>query len=285
MQAFSRRVLTPSLLVLLVLAAGCAGKTGQAYRDAAAGLAASAHMTPVTFDAGTLRLAGYLRCDPSAGKTLTVYIEGDGHAFARRDAPSADPTPADPLGLILAARDPHRDVLYLARPGQYLPPGELAACNPLWWTLARYSPEVIAATNRALDQAKARCRADTLRLVGYSGGGALAVLVAAGRDDVVSLTTLAANLDTDAWTALHGVTPLVLSRNPADVAADVARIPQTHYVGAKDTVTPPSLCRRFLARMPTGAPARCVVLPDAGHHAGLADAWTRIVKDEEADGR
>lgn len=272
------------LLLAAAVLGGCAGNAPRNAREAAMTMAAAADMRPVTYDAGAMRLAGFLRCRPGASPgTLTVYIEGDGHAFARRDTPSADPTPSDPLGLALATRDPRQDVLYLARPGQYLPPEALAACNPLWWTLARYAPEVIEASSRAIDQAKTWCNADRLRLVGYSGGGALAVLIAAERNDVVALDTVAANLDTDAWTALHGVTPLSLSRNPADAAAAVANIPQTHSVGAEDTLTPPSLCRRFLSRMPAGSPARCLILPHAAHHAGLADAWARSIAQPAPD--
>ena len=267
-----------SLLLALSLAAvltGCAGSAGQ-YREKATALAAAAGLSPTSLPAGPMQLAGFARNGP--GDVLTVYIEGDGRAYLDRNTPSNDPTPAEPLGLLLATRDPAQKLLVLARPGQYLAADALARCDPAWWRLARYSPQVVAAVGQALDAAKARYGARRLLLRGYSGGGALAVLVAAERHDVDALATVAANLDTEAWTSLHGVTPLTLSRNPADAAASVAALPQTHYVGAKDTVTPPELCRRYLARMPAGAPARCVVIKGAGHHDGLVGAWEAIVR-------
>lgn len=262
-------------LTCLAGAWGCAATGGRELRDRAAALAATANLSPVSFHAGRIRLVGYARGGPST--LLTVYIEGDGRAYLRRDTPSDDPTPADPLALRLAARDPSPGVLYLARPCQFLPAGEIAACDPMWWTLGRYSPEVVAALGAALDQAKIRFAANRLRLIGYSGGGALAVLVAAGRSDVVGIATVAANLDTDAWTTLHGVSPLALSQNPADAAASVAGIPQVHFTGSKDVVTPPALCQRFLARMPATGQARCLVIEGADHHAGLVEAWDRLV--------
>jgi len=262
-------------LACLAGVGGCAASGGRELRGKAASLAATANLTPVSFQAGRIRLVGYARGGPSS--LLTVYIEGDGRAYLRRDAPSSDPTPADPLALRLAARDPSPSVLYLARPCQFLPAGEVAACDPQWWTLGRYSPEVVAALGAALNQAKVRFAATRLRLVGYSGGGALAVLVAAGRTDVAGIATVAANLDTDAWTTLHGVSPLALSQNPADAAARVAGIPQVHFAGSKDGVTPPALCQRFLARMPAKGQARCLVIEGADHHAGLVESWDRLV--------
>lgn len=264
-------------LILAAALAGCAAGSGGQYRDKAAALAAASGLSPIFLPAGPLRLAAFARSGP--GQTLTVYIEGDGRAYVDRRTPSADPTPADPLGLVLATRDPAQKLLVLARPGQYLPPDELARCDPSWWTLARYSPQVVAAVGQALDAAKARLGATRLLLRGYSGGGALAVLVAAGRSDVDDIKTVAANLDTTAWTSLHGVSPLTGSGNPADAAPAVAGIPQTHYAGSKDTVTPPELCRRYLARMPADAPARCVVIEGAGHHDGLSAAWERLVRE------
>lgn len=268
------------LLVGLILAASlaaCAGDHGRRSRETAAALAAAGHLEPTLFPGSALPLAGFIRSGP--GRDLTVYIEGDGRAYADRRTPADDPTPADPLGLALAGCDPAPNLLVLARPGQYLSPHALAACDPAWWTLGRYAPEVVAAVGAALDAAKARTGTSRLHLRGYSGGAALAVLVAAGRDDVADIVTLAGNLDTAAWTALHGVTPLRLSKNPADAAPAVAHIPQTHYVGSRDVVTPPRLCQGYAARMPAGSPVRCVVIDGAGHHDGLVRAWAGIVRE------
>ncbi|MHC1790629.1 alpha/beta fold hydrolase [Solidesulfovibrio sp.] len=265
-------------MALALATSGCAREmSGAARRDQATTLAAAGHLAAVTLDTGDAcrpPLAAFARNGP--GGMLTVFIEGDGHAYHNRSTASADPTPDDPVALRLAAYDPTPKVLYLARPGQYLPAEDLAGCDPALWTLARYAPRVLACLGAALDAAKTTLNARRLRLVGYSGGGALAVLLAARRTDVVGIATLAGNLDTAAWTALHHVPPLVESCNPADAAAAVSGISQVHLTGARDRNTPPWLCRRFLDRLPAGADARCLVIDKADHHRGLAESWPGI---------
>jgi pimeloyl-ACP methyl ester carboxylesterase len=114
-------------------------------------------------------------------------------------------------------------------------------------------------------------------LIGYSGGGAIAVLVAARRSDVVALRTIAGNLDHVAFTRYHKVTPMSASLNAADVIDQVRRIPQVHYAGAEDTVVPPSLIENFVARV--GESARVVVVRNATHAKGWKEFWgTEIAK-------
>lgn len=265
-------------LLLAALAGGCAGVAGSAARrDLAAAIAASGALTPVVLETGPVcpaPLVAYGRNGP--GGTLAVYLEGDGQAYRDRSRPSDDPTPADPVGLRLAARDPGGKVLYLARPGQYLASEVLAGLDPALWTTQRYAPRTVACLSAALDAAKAVYGADGLRLIGYSGGGALAVLLAAERTDVVELVTVAANLDLAAWAGLHGLSLPPQWHNPADVAPAVAHLPQTHISGSNDANTPPWLCRRFLSRLGDASRARCLVLDGADHHHGLAEAWPGV---------
>src|SRR3546814_2839304 len=63
------------------------------------------------------------------------------------------------------------------------------------WTSARFSDGVIVSMSDALDRLKEEAGASSLDLVGYSGGGGVAVLLAARRRDVVSIVTIAGNLD------------------------------------------------------------------------------------------
>lgn len=268
-------------LLLAVLAGGCAGVAGSAARrDLAAAIAASGGLTPVVLETGPAcpaPLVAYGRNGP--GGTLAVYIEGDGQAYRDRRRPADDPTPADPVGLRLAVREPGGQALYLARPGQYLPPEVLAGLDPALWTTQRYVPRTVACLSAALDAAKVAYRADRLRLVGYSGGGALAVLLAAGRTDVVELATVAANLDLAAWSELHSLALPPQWQNPTDVAPAVAHIPQTHMAGSDDVNTPPWLCQRFLTKMGDASRARCLILAGADHYQGLVEAWPDVVAE------
>lgn len=77
------------------------------------------------------------------------YIEGDGHAFDSRGRPTADPTPQGTMLRELAFGDPSPNVIYLARPCQYI---MSPICAKRHWTTARFAPEVINAEYDAVRQ-------------------------------------------------------------------------------------------------------------------------------------
>lgn len=264
-----------ALMSLLLMLPGCATipAPSTATEDAKA-LALSAGFSPLPLTGAGMPLAAWAKNGP--GTDLVVYIEGDGLAWTDRRTPSQDPTPRDPLVLRLAGLDPAPKILYLARPCQYQP-GMAQGCDPRLWTSARYGLPTVLALSQALDQAKTALGATRLHLVGYSGGGALAVLLAARRSDVADILTVAANLDTAAWTAHHNISPLSESLNPADSAQAVAAIPQTHAAGTKDVIVPPFLCRRFVARMAQASPARCLEIDNLDHRHGLEARWPDIL--------
>ena len=161
---------------------------------------------------------------------LTVYLEGDGHAWANRFTKSDDPTPLEPVALSLATQDPSANVAYLARPCQFVINTHYdRGCNSEFWTSRRYSAKMIEASNQALDQLKNRYHATQLVLIGYSGGGAIALLVAAQRKDVAKIITVAGNLDTVAWTNIQQLDPLKGSLNPADSAIALEAIPPSTF--------------------------------------------------------
>ncbi|MDO9247040.1 MAG: hypothetical protein Q7U11_11285 [Phenylobacterium sp.] len=187
--------------------------------------------------AGTRILAAASKDASPTGDLLTVVIEGDGNAHDRKGQPSVDPTPRDPLGFRIAQAWPQGPVAWLGRPCQYV---KDPACTPSDWTTGRYSQSAIAASSLAIDDLKRRSRATRLRLVGWSGGGTLAALVAARRTDVAVLVTLAAPLDLAAWADWHGASPLSGSLDPA-AAVIAPGVVQVHVLGRFDQVVPPAL--------------------------------------------
>ncbi len=263
----------PLLLVLWITA--CTHDLA-ARRETAAALAAHAGMQPVTFDGGRFVLAGEIRMIGPRQPILRVYIEGDGFGYVSPTQLSSNPTPYNPVGLELAAADPSPAVLYLGRPCQYVTPPEARSCEPRYWSTHRFAPEVIDATNQAIAQALAWTGTDRVVLIGYSGGGAVAALVAARRSDVVAWVTVAAPLDHDAWTRRHAVAPLNGSLNPIDDAQRLAGLPQMHFVGAKDEVVPPEIPRRFLEREGAGAENRLVVVPGFDHVCCWVARWPEL---------
>lgn len=213
------------------------------------------------------------------GAPLTVYIEGDGLAWLSASRPSPDPTPVHPLALHLALAQPEGTAIYLARPCQY--PNTLSSrvCTPADWTGARFSEVAVNATHQALDQLLAHHHAQGLHLVGYSGGAAIAALVAARRSDVRSLTTVAGNLDHALWTRLHRLTPLSDSLNPADVSASLGGLPQWHLVGEIDAVIPLALAQRFLSLQAPAGQATPRVLAGFDHRCCWAQAWPQLWRE------
>lgn len=260
---------TGGLAGLALALVGCHGLPAGPERTAAAGrLAEEGRLAPFEAAPAPLPLRGFARLG-CPGQAIHVYIEGDGLAWISVSIPSSDPTPLNPVGLRLAVQDRACNVLYLGRPGQY----GGAAVDARYWLGARFAPEVIDSYVAVLRAQPA----SLLRLTGYSGGGAVAALVAArlhtaGRP--VELVTVAGNLDTATWTQRRKLSPMTASLNPADAAAALADVPQVHLAGRRDRQVPSWVLDAFLARLP-GRDCVQVVMVDADHAGPWSEAVSR----------
>ena len=253
-------------MLLISLMAGCATLDRNAHADA---LAAQAGLKRELIDTDGFVLTAYARIS-RRDEPLDLYIEGDGLAWISHSEPSLDPTPREATGLALAAADPAPNVVYVARPCQFTPMAMNPRCGVPYWTSKRFAPEVVASMNEAVSRFAARVSRQRINLMGYSGGGALAVLIAARRTDVASIRTMAGNLDDEFVNRLHGVSSMPQSENAIDFASRVASIAQVHFSGADDTVVPPVVAQRFVDA--TGG--RCVqarTVPDMTHDGD----WSR----------
>jgi pimeloyl-ACP methyl ester carboxylesterase len=126
----------------------------------------------------------------------------------------------------------------------------MAGCQPELWTVGRYSEPVVASMTVATRRLIESGGHDGALLIGYSGGGALALLVAERLELVHAVVTLAANLDIDAWTTLHGYSPLATSINPVTVAGTRIGLRHRHLTGAEDGNVPPVVQRRLMEQLP-----------------------------------
>jgi pimeloyl-ACP methyl ester carboxylesterase len=180
---------------------------------------------------------------------LVLFIEGDGSPWVGGGRQiAADPTPRVPLALELAVSTP-ASVLYLGRPC-YLEVRRPPECSEALWTSKRYSSEVVASMSAAAAAYIAEGHFEQVLIVGYSGGGTLAALMAADLPQVSGLVTIAGNLDPEVWTQLHGYLPLEGSLNPSLEPALPARLKQWYLVGERDRNLPAAATARYFARIP-----------------------------------
>jgi hypothetical protein len=257
-------------LIVICTAAACAGGSPAARFDAyaaRAGLAiddiAGAGFRHRTFVAPDLAAA--------SSRRLHVYFDGDGSPFLQGRHIAADPTPRRPLTLDLMRQDSHHAVL-LGRPCYHgLPEG----CEPSLWTVGRYSEPVVASMAAATERLIGDGTYDRVVLIGYSGGGVLALLVADRLDQVDAVVSVAANLDLAAWTNRHGYTPLASSIDPARLELRPT-LRQLHLIGAADENVPPDVLRSLIER---AAPGEFRIVPGFDHGCCWVETWPRQLSE------
>lgn len=257
-----------------ILLAGCVSTGVDRDRNAAA-IARDGGLDPATLSGAHFDLQLYRRDDAEPGP-LYVYIEGDGAAYLDPRTPSSDPTPIDPLALRLAAADTGPAVLYIARPCQFAPGRADRRCATRDWTTRRYSHDVVDAVNDAVERAHASEPQRPLVLVGYSGGGVIAALVATQRRDIALLITIAAPLDIADWTRRMILSPLEGSESPLDAAAALARVPQIAFAGEQDAIVPVAAIRRAVEKLGSQAAVRLIVVPGFDHTCCWVRDWPAL---------
>jgi predicted esterase len=271
--------ITTALWLSLFLLSACVTLTSSEHRDDTANqLAANHNWQAELIQTSHFDLISYQPEQDAKETLLTVYIEGDGLAWVTKNTVSTDPTPINPTGLKLAINHTQGNAVYLARPCQYTGGSEARNCTKHDWTDSRFSEQVIASTNEAISTLKTEFGAEQLQLVGYSGGGAVAALVTARRSDVIKLITVAGNLDHQAWTTFHHISPLSNSLNPAEYQKQLANIKQVHFVGANDNVIPPFLAQQFVAGFDNQTQADVVIVPNQEHNCCWDKIWTDLME-------
>ena len=195
-----------------------------------------------------------------------IYIEGDGYAFNTHGKISSDPTPKGTLMRELAFGDTHENVIYLARPCQYVKDRK---CEKKYWSTARFSQEVLDSEYQAV---KSIVLNNPVTLIGFSGGAQIAGLLAVDTDlNIKKVITIAGNLDHLSWTTYHHLPPISESLNLADKKSKFSKIPQHHYIGKKDNVIPPLLTQTSVANQNL-----ITIVPQADHGHGWKSIYSQI---------
>lgn len=169
---------------------------------------------------------------------IHIYIEGDGNSFFANGTVSPDPTPRDNFVRNLVANDTYSNVVYIARPCQFIRDKN---CNFEDWTVARYSKQNIDSVAHAIKQI---AKNQPIILIGYSGGAMMSGLVIQHNPDIKikKWVTIAGVLNHHDWTEYFGDSNL-------DKSLDMKKlpdVPQIHYAGTKDSVIPIELSQKWV---------------------------------------
>lgn len=248
------------LLAAAVCLAACATPAAILDRRALAAGYGSHLVRGVEFHHRIYRKAGQ-------GEAIHVYLHGDGLPWATATRVSRDPHPRRPLAFELMLLDP-APALYLGRPCYGRVPTS-DPCHAGLWTDERYSERVVSSLEAALRR-QLQQPSPPLVLIGYSGGGVLAMLLCERFAATAAVVTVAANLDVGAWTAHHGFAPLIGSLDPALRPPLPASIAQWHLVGGRDANVPPEIAGRVARRQPR---AEVVTYPNLDHACCWKEVW------------
>ncbi len=197
--------------------------------------------------------------------TLRIYIEGDGFAWVDRYTLSSNPTPINPVALKLAMRDKSQNIAYIARPCQYI---MNSYCSDEYWADKRFAKEVINSINQTITKLKQQSKAKDIELIGFSGGGAISVLVASIRDDVKKIVTVAGNLNHKLLHSHHNIPNMIGSLDPMKITNKISHIKQIHYVGEDDKIVPLKIANSFKMATKNKKNIKIIVVPNTTHSKG-----------------
>lgn len=170
------------------------------------------------------------------GGNLRIYIEGDGN-----------PNPKEKIALYYAEQDPSDNVVYVTRPCQWSQ-DKICKVKPQIYKGQRFHPEVLREIQELITYLIRKYQAKSIELIGYDGGGLIAMEVAT-HIQPKRVITIAGILDLNSYILYNGLKEMNDAVNPADKLGTLKNIPQIHYVGTKDEITPARVAERFVAKM------------------------------------
>ena len=201
---------------------------------------------------------------------VRIYIEGDGYAFDHRGQPTSNPTPHGTFLREIVFDDPNSNVIYLARPCQYV---KDESCHQKDWTTGRFSQEIVDSTAQAIKNIiKNVSDESSVILIGYSGGALLSGLVINQNPQipVKKWITLAGVFNHGKWTQNLKLPPL---KDSVDMEK-LPTVPQLHLTGNKDKIVSYQLTKSLVDKK------NLVVIPNATHDSGYENYYSTIYVDE-----
>lgn len=266
-----------STVALSLLAAACVPMSAEHQEIKAEQIARPAFMVERDFKATGMELKVWERMHERYAPA-NVYIEGDGNINAIGGPFSEDHSPKNPVAIALASRDKSKNLAYISRPCQFRESWDEKACPEALWRGSKYSDAVLASYNQILDQMKALWNISEFNLIGYDGGANIAAVLAATRNDVASLRTVAGILNPD---IVYDKQKHPLDNNyvsAMDAAPQLASMPQHHFIGAGDEHVPPAVYHSFRQKMGESECVHYTLVPDADHEAGWVEKWPTLLQ-------
>jgi hypothetical protein len=205
-------------------------------------------------------------------ETLHVYLDGDGTPWEDHQWIADDPTSRKAMILELMRQD-NSAAIFLGRPC-YQGLNKTSSCHYKYWTSHRYSQKVVRSMVQVLELWLHEHSFKKVVLIGYSGGGTLAVLMAPYVPEIQTIVTIAANLDVEAWSQYHGYNPLPESLNPSATILN-ANLRQVHIAGLDDNNVPAQIIKTYAERQ-----VDALYLPYAhfDHHCCWVKEWASILR-------
>jgi hypothetical protein len=261
------------LFVLLVCFLGSAGCTTPSERFAS--VAANFGFYGFSLNSGAFDHQFYSNAKVTQDideDVVHVYLDGDGTPWENHQWIADDPTSRNPMILELMRQD-KTAAIFLGRPC-YQGFNKTSACHYKYWSSHRYSKKVVDSMVRALKLWLNKHSFKQVVLIGYSGGGTLAVLMAPYIPEVQTIVTLAANLDVEAWSRYHRYNPLPESLNPAGIALN-AKLRQIHIAGLDDNVVPAQIIESYAGKQVN---ALYLLYAHFDHYCCWVKEWPSILR-------
>ncbi len=205
-----------------------------------------------------------------------IYFEGDGLVLTSSGI-AFNPTPTDPMALRLAIADQRSlTKIVINRPFHYF---DCTNCDNKYWTQARYSQEIITSIAEVIKKLQTKYEFKTFDIVAYSGGAAVAFLIATHfRENIKSIITFAGNVDPFAWCKFHETAPLTQSLNPLDNIDTLRTIPQKHFCGTADHNTTLAITQNFQKKLISNN-VEIIIVEDFQHDSNWPNYWkTKLMK-------
>jgi len=214
-------------IFLLLFLSACTG----------AGWKAPDGFTFVPVKSGQYEIATWQKINNPKNNHIHIYIEGDGRAFNAHGQPTSNPTPRGTFVRDLVARDNFENVVYMARPCQFI---MTDSCKEADWTNGRFSQKIITAQSDVINQIG---NGKKITLIGYSGGAMVSGLVIEQNPKlkVEKWVTIAGVLNHKKWTEYFGDEDLSESLNLENLPS----IKQIHFVGENDKTVPYELAKSW----------------------------------------